>query len=100
MHVSIRRFAGDPGDPDDLLRRYDAMTADMTALQMHLCLRAPVGIVIVDACPSREVFEAFAGGNASGALRRRHGLPDPANLENFPLHAAFIDGRAADVATG
>jgi hypothetical protein len=29
-HVSIWRFAG---DPDDLLRRYDAMTADMPALQ-------------------------------------------------------------------
>jgi hypothetical protein len=36
-HVSIWRFAG---DPDDLLRRYDAMTAEMPALQLHLCLRA------------------------------------------------------------
>jgi hypothetical protein len=56
MHASLWRFAG---DPDELLRRYDAMLADIPSenMRLHLCLRADDGIVLVDTCPSREVFE-------------------------------------------
>ena len=87
MHASIWHFAG---DPDDLLRRYDAMLADIPPenMQLHLCLRAPDGIVLVDTCPSPEAFVAFAEGPFT-ALRRRHGLPDPDRLEDFPVHRAF-----------
>lgn len=94
MHASIWRFEG---DPDDLLRRYDAMVADVpaAAMRLHLCLRAPGGIVVVDTCPSREAFEAFAAGPLP-ALRARHGLPAPEPLEDFPVHAAFVEGRAAE----
>ena len=93
MHGSIWRFSG---DPDDLLRRYDAMLADVPAenLQLHLCLSAPDGIVIVDTCPSREVFEDFATGPFR-ALRERHGLPEPEALEDHPVHVAFMDGGRA-----
>jgi hypothetical protein len=93
MHASIWRFAG---DPDDLLRRYDAMAAELPAavMRLHMCLRGADGMVIVDTCPDRETFAAFAGGEAFTALRRRHGLPDPVALEDFPVHAAFVDGRA------
>jgi hypothetical protein len=90
MHASIWRFAG---DPDDLLRRYDALVADLPPMRLHLCLRAPDGIVLVDTCPSREVFLGFAGGDSFRTLRRRHGLPDP-ELEDFPVHIAFVDGRS------
>lgn len=91
MHTSIWRFAG---DPDDLVRRYDGMVAEIPRanMQLHLCLRAADGIVLVDTCPSREVFEAFAAGDAFRGLRERHGLPDPARLEDFPVHAVFVDG--------
>ena len=93
MHASLWRFAG---DPDDLLRRYDAMLAEMPAgaMRLHMCLRAPDGIVLVDTCPSREVFEEFSGGEAFRALRARHGLPEPDRLEDFPVHRAIVDGRA------
>jgi hypothetical protein len=91
MHASIWRF---PGDPDDLLPRYDAMVAEIppTTMRLHLCLRAADGIVLVDTCPSRDVFEAFSAGAEFRALRERHGLPDSEHLEDFPVHAAFVDG--------
>lgn len=86
MHASLWRFAG---DPDDLLRRYDAMLGDVPSesMRLHLCLRAPDGIVVVDTCPSREAYEAFVPRFA--ALRERHGLPEPEQLEDFPVHRAF-----------
>jgi hypothetical protein len=91
MHASIWRFAG---DPDGLVRRYDAMIAELPRanMRLHLCLRATDGIVLVDTCPSREVFEAFSTGDEFRGLRERHGLPDPEQLEDFPVHAAFVDG--------
>lgn len=93
MHASIWRFAG---DPDDLLRRYDALIADLPGAALQLCLRAPDGIVIVDTCPSREFFEQFVAGEAFRALRARYGLPDPERLEDFPVHVAFVDGSAVN----
>ena len=90
VHASIWRFAG---DPNDLLPRYDAMVAEFPSMQLHLCLRAPDGIVLVDTCPSREVFVAFAGGETLREARTRHGLPEPEQLEDFPVHVAFVDGR-------
>ena len=43
-------------------------------------------------CASREVFEAFAAGPFR-ELRARHGLPDPERVDDFPVHAAFGDGK-------
>jgi len=92
MHASIWRFVG---DPVELLRRYDAMAAEIPRenLRLHLCLSAVDGMVVVDTCPTKEVFEAFVQGHAFRALRERHGLPEPERLEDFPVHRAFIDGR-------
>jgi hypothetical protein len=44
MHASIWRFRA---DPDDLLRRYDAVVAEIPAasMRLHLCLRADDGIM-------------------------------------------------------
>lgn len=91
MHASVWRFAG---DPDELLRRYDAMSAEIPRenMRLHLCLRAADGIVLVDTCPSEDVFRAFVAGDAFRALRARHGLPEPEQLEDFPVHRMFVDG--------
>lgn len=91
MHASIWRFAG---DPDDLLPRYDAMVAEIptASMRLHLCMRARDGIVLVDTCPSREAYEGFSTGEALRALRRRHGLPEPRLVEDFPVHAAVVNG--------
>jgi hypothetical protein len=68
------------GGPDELLRRYDAMVAEIPAanMRLHPCVRARDGIVLVDTCPSRATFEAFAG-DGFGAPRERHGSPNPPN---------------------
>ena len=93
MYASIWHFTG---DPDELLRSYDAMLADIppASMRLHLCLRTPNGIVIVDTCPSHEVFEQFAAGPFP-ALRSRHGLPEPEDVQDGPVHAAFVDGNRA-----
>jgi hypothetical protein len=90
MHASIWHL---PGDPDDLLPRYDAPLAELPAMRLQICLRAPDGIILVDTCPSREVFEGFATSDAFRTLRQRHGLPDPDRLEDFPVHVAIVEGR-------
>jgi hypothetical protein len=91
MHASIWTFTG---DPDRLLASYDAMVAEIPAanMRLHLCLRTPDGMVLVDTCPSREVFEGFFLGEGFAALRERHGLPDPVDVRDFPVHRAFGGG--------
>jgi hypothetical protein len=92
MHASIWKFVG---DPEQLLRRYDAMIAELPAanMRLHVCLRADDGIVLVDTCPTREVYEAFAASPEFRRLRDRHGLPEPARIEDFPVHTAFVAGQ-------
>jgi len=94
MYASIWRIEG---DPDELVRRYDAMLADVphANMRLHLCLRAGDGIVIVDTCPSQAAFEAFADGPFR-TLRERHGLPEPKRVDGFPVHAAFVDGQRVE----
>jgi hypothetical protein len=96
MHVSIWKFTG---DPDELTRGYDALAAEMPTDQFiaNLCLRAPDGIIVVDTCPTREAFEAFSTGDEFRAARHRHGLPDPSEVRDYPVHAAFINGAATAV---
>jgi hypothetical protein len=92
MHASIWKFSG---DPDDLVMRYEAMLAEIPTanMELQLCLRAPDGILLVDTCPSREVFEAFAASPEFAALRARHGMPEPDSVEDHPVAAAVVDGR-------
>jgi len=70
------------------------MVAEIPAsnMRLHLCLSAPDGIVLVDTCPSREVFQGFVGGTFS-EIRKRHGLLEPERIEDFPVHAAFVEGQ-------
>ncbi len=93
MHASISHF---PGDPADLQARYDAMLADVPreSLILHLCLRAPDGLVVVDTCPSEQDFQAFHQGEGFRSLLARHGLPEPDRVEDFPVHVAFSGGTA------
>jgi hypothetical protein len=47
MHASIWKF---DGNPDDLASRNDAMITEIPPanMKLHVCLRAPDGIVMVD----------------------------------------------------
>ena len=92
MHASIWKFRG---DPEGLLRSYDAMIAEIPAanMRLHVCLMAADGIVLVDTCPTRAVYEAFAASPEFRLLRDRHGLPEPERVEDFPVHTAFVEGQ-------
>jgi hypothetical protein len=93
VHASLWRFAG---DPDELLARYDAMISEIGAsgMRLHVCLRAPDGILMLDTCPDRETFEAFAAGAGFRELRERHGLPEPERVDDYPVHLAYAGGQA------
>jgi hypothetical protein len=93
VHASLWRFAGDPGD---LLPRYDAMLAEIGAgnMRLHVCLRAPDGIVLLDTCPSKEAFEALMRSPAFRELRERHGLPEPVQVDDYAVHLAYAGGVA------
>jgi hypothetical protein len=88
MHASIWRFRG---DPDELLRGYDALVAEIPSanMKLHLCLRDADGIVLVDTCPTKDAFDEFFAGRA---LLERHGLPAPERVEDYPVYAAFVAG--------
>lgn len=72
------------------------MIAEIPAanMRLHLCLRAEDGIVLVDTCPSLEIYERFFRGEAFRSLLERHGLPEPASVEDFPVHDALVDGAS------
>jgi hypothetical protein len=82
MHASIWRFGG---DPDELLRRYDAVVAEIPAanMRLHLCLRADDGIIVVDTCPDRETYEAFVAGGDKGPVPGPRPA-DPEAVEDQP----------------
>jgi len=89
VYASIWRFRG---DPDDLQRRYDAVLTAVPAsnMRLHFCFPIPDGLVVVDTCPSREVFAGFISGPFAELLEQ-HGLPQP-SIEDGPVHRAFVDG--------
>jgi hypothetical protein len=93
VHASLWKFAG---DPDDLLARYDAMIAEIGAggMRLHVCLRAEDGFLLLDTCPDRETFEAFAASAGFRELRARHGLPEPVQVDDYPVHVAYAGGQA------
>ena len=92
MHASIWKFTG---DPDELLARHDAMLAEVPTdgFVAYLCLRAPDGILLVDTCRSQEAFEAFMTSDWVSDLRRRHGLGEPTDVRDYPVHTAFVAGE-------
>ncbi len=91
MYASIWRFRG---DPDDLLARYDALMAEIgaAAMQLHVCLRAGDGIVLLDSYPSEAAYAAFMAGDGFRTLRERHGLPEPEQVDGFAVHVAYAGG--------
>ena len=44
---------------------------------------------------SNRLFDQFVKGTFT-ERRKRHGLPEPEQLEDYPVHAAFAEGRRLD----
>lgn len=89
MHGSVWQFHG---DPENLARQYEAIAVQMPAevMVLHACLRTPDGLLVVDTCPSREVFEQSAPRLREGMAAV--GLPEP-TVQDYPVQAAFAAGQ-------
>ena len=95
MYASIWKF---DGDPDALATAYEAFTVALPRdiMRLHLALRAPDGLVIVDTCPTRDAFVAFTSDPHTREQLTRHGLGLPTELDGYPVSAAFVDGARVD----
>lgn len=95
MHCSMWTYHG---DPDALERQYEAMVAEIPigAMRFALCIKLPDGIMIVDTCPSKEVFDDFAASDGLRELLVRHGLDAPTSLVDHPVIAAFAGGQRVE----
>ena len=96
MHASIWRFTG---DPETLLAGYDGLAAEIPAdaLLVHLVLRTPDGMIVVDTCPTEEAWLGFSTSPDFAAMRGRHGLPDPV-IEAHPVHRVVANAAAVAAA--
>ena len=90
MYASIWKF---DGDPDALATSYERFAAQLPQqdMRLHLALRAPDGLVIVDTCPTRDAFVAFTSDPHTRELLAQPGLGLPAELDGYPVTAAFVD---------
>jgi len=88
------------GNPEQLLEGYDGLIAEiLPAVQLQLCLRTPRWDPPRRYLPgNRDTFERFAASDEFRTLRERHGLPEPARVDDFPVHAAIVDGRTSHLA--
>jgi len=87
MHLTSYRFTG---DQDELAAAYDRMFASypLDSLLFHACALVDDGIVIIDACPSKQDFEAFSTSPEFLHAIDEAGLPRP-TIEPFgTVHAA------------
>ena len=97
MRGSVWTFKG---APDDLLARYDAMLAEFPVEQMiaHVALRTADGFLVVDTCPTEELFRSFIAGEWFAELRAKHGLPAPTHIDDYPVHVVIADGKRLEAA--
>jgi hypothetical protein len=93
MHASLWSFRG---DPDELLRRFDAMLAEvrLEQVQAMLALRAPDGLLILDTCPTRAAYEGFRDGEWFAGLLAKHGLARPL-MHDYPVERSVLSGELA-----
>ena len=63
----------------DLLAGYYRLSSAVPAssLDLHVCVRTPSGLVVLDACPSAEAFASFSVGAEFVRLNAAAGLPRP-----------------------
>ncbi|MGW8246846.1 MAG: hypothetical protein ACWGOV_01940 [Acidiferrobacterales bacterium] len=94
MFLGIYRFEG---DSDKLLSAYEKLLQMMPPENMHLqvCVSDGKGISIFDACPTREIFEAFSNSPDLQAALQGAGLPQPEIAQVGEVHSAFLGGKRA-----
>lgn len=80
------------GDPAGLLTAYERLMAGHPpeSIDLHICIARGDGITVYDACPSRNVFEAFSHGAEFAAAVAAAGLPAPRVTSLGDVHRAEL----------
>ena len=78
------------GDPDELLRGYEAATESNARNHpkrplSHVCAKLPDGFMVVDVWESEEELRRFTEGTLRESLSRTN-LPEPEVFETYPVH--------------
>lgn len=94
MFLGIYRFEG---DADELLSAYEKLVKMVPNENLHLqvCVSDGKGISIYDACPTRDIFEAFSSSPDLKAALQGAGLPQPEIGRLGEVHSAFLGGNRA-----
>ncbi|HJQ06288.1 MAG TPA: hypothetical protein VJ872_12625 [Nocardioides sp.] len=76
MFMGGYRFTGDPAA---LLEGHARLMAEIPAesIELHVCVETADGILVLDTCPSQEIFEAFSSSEGFRAAVAAAGLPEP-----------------------
>jgi hypothetical protein len=85
------------GDPDALAAAYRRLVEGFPpgALQLHVCVATPDGLTVYDACPTREVFDAFSRGDDLAQAVAAAGLPAPRVRPLGEVHNVVVGAGAA-----
>jgi len=91
MFLGLYNFKG---DSDVLLEGYEKLLKMMPHENLHLqvCIRNEDGITLYDACPTREIFEAFSTSDDLHQALNGAGFPAPDIQRLGEVHAAFLRG--------
>jgi hypothetical protein len=82
------------GEHDTLLASYNKLVDGFPpdAFDLHACLVTPRGITVLDACPSRDVFERFSVSDEFLGAVRDAGLPRPRVEPLGDVERAIVHG--------
>lgn len=78
------------GDPTELLAGYDRMVALFGEADLQICLTHDDRIVVLDACPSKTVFEQFSTSREFADAIASVGLPAPTVTPFGEVHRARL----------
>jgi hypothetical protein len=92
MYMGVYRFEGEPAE---LLAAYNRLMGGMPAdrMPLHVCVERPGAIEVYDACPTREVFEAFAASADFRYALESAGLPPPRVTQLGETRNVIAGGR-------
>jgi hypothetical protein len=84
------------GDPAKLLPAYERMLAQLPEadIGLHVCVVREHGLLVLDSCPSRAVFDAFTASAGFAAAVADAGLPHPRVVHLGEVHHAQLRQEA------
>lgn len=93
MFLSAYHFDGDPAQ---LAAAHDRLLTVFPpdSFSLHICVTGERGIVVLDACPTREVFEEFHRSAEFLTALADAGLPQPRVEPLGTVHSTYINPGA------